>query len=209
MRFGAYWKGRIKESFVKARVRAEAVAFVAFLIFGVIALCFINFPSDKIVWWSVFAAFVVTLLVEFCFITPYQRQNRQEQKHREEIDGITQERDGLQNQLEQLNQQPLTGIRLRNACDRWIKDAEAIIKRLGDEGAAAIPEAKQWLDEFPKFTAGNLPMADHDKCNYGNEAGETFHREKTKVDPTWEPKMYAAFVGRRAAMLMMFGGKLK
>src|SRR5438876_715092 len=70
--FKSYWRSIAKESLVKARVRAETVGFIVFVIGGLIALEFINFPADKIIWWSVVAAFILALFVEICFITPYK-----------------------------------------------------------------------------------------------------------------------------------------
>src|SRR5438552_17865737 len=52
-----------------------------------------------------------------------------------------------------LFEKPLTGLRLRNECDKWIESAKAIYERLHDKGGeAAIPEAKQWLHGFNEFT---------------------------------------------------------
>ena len=75
LRFRDYWWSIAKQSLLKARVRAEAVGFIAFLIIGIVVLRFSKFPADKTLWWMVFGAFVAAFLVEICFITPYRRAN--------------------------------------------------------------------------------------------------------------------------------------
>jgi hypothetical protein len=134
-----------------------------------------------------------------------QRVKTLSQPNRDDrLEEVEKERAELLKELHALKEQPLTGLRLRNACDDWIENGKKIIVRLTSEDPSAIPDAKDWLDGFQKFTALNLPIKDYDKCNFGNESGETFHQEKTKVDPSWEPHMYAAFIGHKAAMLLMF-----
>jgi len=57
---------------VKARVRADAAIFAAFLIFGLVGLWLSKFPVDKTVWWIGFTVFAVWLLIEICFVSPYR-----------------------------------------------------------------------------------------------------------------------------------------
>jgi len=71
MRFRDYWRERAKESFVKARVIAEAAIFAALMICGLIGLWLSKLPVDKTVWWSGFIAFGGWLIIEICFISPF------------------------------------------------------------------------------------------------------------------------------------------
>src|SRR5438105_4151128 len=72
MCFRDYWVERAKEAFVKARVKADAVIFLAVIIFGLIGLRFSKFPVDKTVWWIGFIVFAGWLIIEVCFISPYR-----------------------------------------------------------------------------------------------------------------------------------------
>ena len=56
---------------MKARVHAEFAGFVFFILGGLLVLRWVSFPFDKTLWWIVFGAFVVTLIVEVCFISPF------------------------------------------------------------------------------------------------------------------------------------------
>ena len=56
---------------MKARVIADAAIFAAFIIFGLVGLWFSKFPVDKTVWWIGFIVFAGWLIVEICFISPY------------------------------------------------------------------------------------------------------------------------------------------
>jgi hypothetical protein len=85
LRFRDYWWSIAKRSLLKARVRAEAVGFVAFLIIGIVALRFSKFPVDKTLWWMVFAVFVVVFLVEICFVTPHRRAKEVDEMHRKQL----------------------------------------------------------------------------------------------------------------------------
>ena len=69
--FLRYWRGRVKESFMKARVKCESIAFVLFLISGLVLIKSPSFPIDRTTWVCVFSAFVVVFLVELCFVSPY------------------------------------------------------------------------------------------------------------------------------------------
>jgi hypothetical protein len=156
---------------------------------------------------------VAAVIILYLVYAPYRKYKEtqihafeQIKKAFDRLEVVVKERDELHKKLDE---RPLTGISLRNECDKWIQRAEEISERLKNEGMAAIPEAKEWLEEFPKFTALRLPVAAHDKCNESNRAGETFQREKTKVDPSWEPVMYQHFVIYRAAMLKMFRDTIK
>ena len=88
LQFRDYWRSIVKESLLKARVRAEAVGFVAFLIIGVVALIFSKFPTDKTLWWTVFAVFMIAFLVEICFVTPFHRARKTDEVHREQLDDV-------------------------------------------------------------------------------------------------------------------------
>jgi hypothetical protein len=72
VQFVRYWRDRAKESLVKARVRADAAIFAAFLISGVVGLWLSKFPVDKTVWWTGFIVFAGWLIIEICFIGPYR-----------------------------------------------------------------------------------------------------------------------------------------
>jgi len=69
--FRNYWRERARESFVKARIWAETVGFVAFLILGFISLGYPNFAADKTLWWTIAGIFVAVLFFEICFVSPY------------------------------------------------------------------------------------------------------------------------------------------
>jgi hypothetical protein len=65
---------------------------------------------------------------------------------------------------------PLTGLRLRKECDKWIEGAKAIHQRLVESGQKeqAIKDAQKWLDDFEKFAELNFsdPLSDYDKLTY-------------------------------------------
>lgn len=90
MQFLRYWRDRAKESFVKARVRAEAAIFVAFLICGLVGLWLSKFPVDKTVWWIGFTVFAVWLLIEICFVSPYRHARQQQRTYESEVSGLRQ-----------------------------------------------------------------------------------------------------------------------
>lgn len=73
---------------MNARVRAEAAIFVAFLICGLVGLWLSKFPVDKTVWWTGFTVFAVWLLIEICFISPYQHARQQQQTYESEVSGL-------------------------------------------------------------------------------------------------------------------------
>ena len=86
--FGDYWRERLKESFVKARVKAETILFLLFLSGGLVLLCKPSFPIDRSVWWVGFGFFVLIFLVELCFVSPYRHAQQQYQDHRDEITSL-------------------------------------------------------------------------------------------------------------------------
>jgi hypothetical protein len=72
MSFKDYWKDRIKESVVKARVITEAIVFAALVITGLIVLAFTNFPAEKTVSFILLIVFGVLFIIEICFISPFK-----------------------------------------------------------------------------------------------------------------------------------------
>src|SRR5438128_8000336 len=71
MRFKAYWSARLKEAYVKARVRCEAILFAVFLLGGLLLLKYSSIPIDRTTWLIGFSVFVVVFLFELCFICPF------------------------------------------------------------------------------------------------------------------------------------------
>jgi vacuolar-type H+-ATPase subunit I/STV1 len=76
MSFRKYWFARVKESLVKARVRTEALVFVAFILFGLAGKFFPWLPVDKTIWWICFSVFGVLFFIEFCFISPFNHAQK-------------------------------------------------------------------------------------------------------------------------------------
>lgn len=70
---------------MKGRVRAEGVGFVIFLGGGLLKLRFQNFPFDDALWWGVAIVFVLVLLWELCFLSPYEHVKALTDEHNEEI----------------------------------------------------------------------------------------------------------------------------
>jgi hypothetical protein len=85
MSFQEYWQCRRRECFVKSRVRAEGVGFVLFVSLGFIKLRWPNLPFDETVWWSVAGVFVLALLWELCFVSPYRHVESLISDHKEEV----------------------------------------------------------------------------------------------------------------------------
>lgn len=91
LRFSAYWQDRLKEAYVKARVRCEAILFAVFLLGGLLLLKYSSLPIDRTTWLIGFGVFVVVFLFELCFLSPYQYAKT-----------LIQERDSLDAQLNKL-----------------------------------------------------------------------------------------------------------
>ena len=103
---------------------------------------------------------------------------------------------------------PLTGIRLRKECDKWIESGKALRERLVVEGKGAIPQAKQWIQEFETFAELNLSVSDFDAVNAVTHE-DKFNREMTEVDPSQEAKAYQRLVGHRYGHLLIIRNKIK
>lgn len=110
--------------------------------------------------------------------------------------------------IQELEHKPLTGIRLRNECDKWIESGKALRERLVMEGKAAIPEAKRWIQEFQIFAERNLSVSDFDAVNAVTHE-DIFNLEMTKVDPSHEAKTYQRLVGHRYGQLSIIRNKIK
>ena len=110
--------------------------------------------------------------------------------------------------IHELEHKPLTGIRLRNECDKWIETGKALRERLVMEGKAAIPEATKWIQEFQTFAELNLSVSDFDAVNAVTYE-DTFNLEMTKIDPNHEVKMYQRLVGHRYGQLSIIRNKIK
>jgi hypothetical protein len=150
---------------------------------------------------------VAVVVLAYLIYAPYRKYKetqihafKEMKKTWDRLNAVVKERDELQKKLDE---RPLTGIWLRNECDRWIEDAKAICKRLENDGLAAAPDAKEWLEQFPKFTSMNLPMHDHDRVNH-NMSVDTFHQAKLDLGPSYEATMLQRLIGYRAAQLMIF-----
>ncbi len=140
------------------------------------------------------------VIVAYLIYAPYRLQ-------RDRLIRVIGERNRLKSKAEQ---QPLTGIRLRNECDKWIESAKAIYERLHNEGGeAAIPEAKQWLYDFKEFTELNLSVSDFDAVNYSNRAGEVFFAELAKLEPSKEVQMYKNLLAHRFGRLSVIRNSIK
>jgi hypothetical protein len=105
------------------------------------------------------------------------------------------------------NQKPLTRIWLRDECNKWINLGDAIIDKL-KAGAAGVPDAKAWIKGVETFSRINMSVADYDRINT-DPSIETFHQERLKLDPSYEPKMYKSIVAQRGAKLIQFRDKIK
>jgi len=110
--------------------------------------------------------------------------------------------------IHELEHKPLTGIRLRKECDKWIESGKALRERLVTEGGAAIPQAKQWIQEFETFAELNLSVSDFDAVNAVTHE-DNFNLEMTKVDPNHEAKTYQRLVGHRYGQLSIIRNKIK
>ena len=83
MRFWPYWKARLKESAVKARVRCETALFILFLASGVILFWFPSMSLDRTTWYYGVGAFFIVFLVELCFVSPHAYAKSLAAKHEE------------------------------------------------------------------------------------------------------------------------------
>jgi hypothetical protein len=117
-------------------------------------------------------------------------------------------------------EKPLTGIRLRNECDKWIASGKAIYNRLHFEGEVAIPEAKQWLLGFKEFTELNLTVSDIDMINafqkveelagsIGIPVDHLIHPELSTHEPSQEVEMYKTLVANKFGRLSVIRNKIK
>ena len=111
--------------------------------------------------------------------------------------------------IRELEHKPLTGIRLRNECDKWIENGKSIHVRLARGEQNATSDAQRWLDEFIVFCEGYLSVSDFDKIHNSNTAGDTFHREMAKLDPSKEIVMHERLLSYRIARLIEFRNKMK
>jgi hypothetical protein len=80
VQFFKYWRERVKESVVKARVITEAVVFTVLIVTGIIVFAFTTFPAEKTVSWTLLVVFGVVVVVEICFVSPYQNAKKLGQK---------------------------------------------------------------------------------------------------------------------------------
>jgi hypothetical protein len=109
-----------------------------------------------------------------------------------------------------LAESPLTGIRLRNECDKWIESGKALYERLhGEGGEAAIPEAKRWLYDFKEFTELNLSVSDFDAVHYSNKAPEVFDAELAKLKPSHAVQTYKNLLAHRFGRLSVIRNNIK
>ena len=84
---------------MKGRIVAELVGFVLFLCFGVWSRQHPAFQSDKWLWDAVFVAFILTFLIELCFVAPFQHAQKL-MKERDETFA------GLNREITRLNKRP-------------------------------------------------------------------------------------------------------
>jgi hypothetical protein len=65
---------------------------------------------------------------------------------------------------------PLTGLRLRKECDKWIESGKTLRERLVEGGwqDEVISSARKWLDDFERFAELNFfnPISDYDRLVY-------------------------------------------
>jgi hypothetical protein len=109
----------------------------------------------------------------------------------------------------EIREQPLSGVPLRNGCDKWVESGRSIHVRLARGERDAISEAKKWLDGLLAFSEINLSISEFDKIHNSNVAGDTFHREMAKLDPSKEVIMYERLLSYRIARLIDFRNRMK
>jgi hypothetical protein len=98
--FGEYWRERLQEALVKARVMVETALFILFLCGGLVLLFKPNFPIDRSIWWFGFGAFVLVFLVELCFVSPYQHEQKIAEEYETALDQVHRERGAAIQELE-------------------------------------------------------------------------------------------------------------
>jgi hypothetical protein len=165
--FKNYWRSIAKESFVKARVLAETVGFFVFVIGGLIVLTFINFPADKIIWWSVFATLTLTLLIEICFIAPYKRAKAVETAHHKELSEQIYEREKAEQHIKELES---VGLKGRVCYTAYLKDtngrdAIALGVQIKNTGEPTIVEGWGMTFELEGTQIALRPTHLREPCN--------------------------------------------
>ena len=69
-----------------------------------------------------------------------------------------------------VTEKPLSGLRLRKECDKWIESGKLLHERLFQKGwqDEAINDARKWLNDFERFAELNFsePISDYDRLVY-------------------------------------------
>src|SRR5215813_6151569 len=72
MSFREYWRDRIRESFMNAYLRAQAIGFILLLPVAVLLWIWPLFPYDKAIVTVTACWFFLALVKEICFVSPYR-----------------------------------------------------------------------------------------------------------------------------------------
>ena len=149
----SYWINALKESLESVKGKCEWGAFILGTAYFFIPHVLLGIELEDILWEKLLAYLAVLVLVVDVFIvSPFRRFN---------------ERDRMVAKLQaELDQRPLIGIALRNEIDSWIKTSNLLFAELHTEqGASAIPKAKEWMEALRKFSGKHLSVSDYDALN--------------------------------------------
>jgi hypothetical protein len=106
---------------------------------------------------------------------------------------------------------PLTGVRLRKECDKWIKSGQDLFNQLTDKQAQskALNEVSRWLEDFDRFAEVNLSVSDYDAVTRSESRSERYFEELANLEPATRLQNYQRMVGHRFGWLSVFRNKIK